>query len=289
MPLEGMPLIEPDASDLDIIMDSAFGHEEEEVPSLESGEELEEREPEIILDIDSDAQPIVSTVDAFPESSEEIEDAEELEDFLEPEDLGGMELHSEETDLGQLEELTSEDEASRGTLDDLDSLEPIDDNVSNPSIPLTYHPDELATSLDDSLFVEPAVSDGASFGEVEEELLPELDEELETVDLAEAEPELESIQPQEPVAEPEPEPEVATAETREVSNDAAGQTSSTVAMPNAGLSPAPAPDKLKNDVKSVLLYLDQLLASLPEEKIEEFASSEYYDTYKRLFDDLGLL
>jgi hypothetical protein len=49
------------------------------------------------------------------------------------------------------------------------------------------------------------------------------------------------------------------------------------------------PDKLKHDVKSVLLYLDQLLASLPEEKIEEFASSEYYDTYKRLFDDLGLL
>ena len=252
-----MPLIETDASDLDIIIDSAFCNEEEEVPSLESGEELEELEPEIVLDIDSDAQPIVSTVDAFPESLEEIEDAEELEEFLEPEDLGGMELHSEETDLGQLEELTSEDEASRGTLDDLDSLEPIDDNVSNPSIPLTYHPDELATSLDDSLFVEPAVSDGASFGEVEEELLPELDEELETVDLAEAEPELESIQPQEPVAEPEPEPEVATAETREVSNDAAGQTSSTVAMPNAGLSPAPAPDKLKNDVQSVLLYLDQ--------------------------------
>jgi pilus assembly protein FimV len=39
----------------------------------------------------------------------------------------------------------------------------------------------------------------------------------------------------------------------------------------------------------VLVYLDQLLASLPEEKIEEFASSEYYDTYRKLFDELGLL
>ena len=34
--------------------------------------------------------------------------------------------------------------------------------------------------------------------------------------------------------------------------------------------------------------MDQLLESLPEEKIEEFAKSEYFDTYKRLFDELGI-
>jgi len=62
--------------------------------------------------------------------------------------------------------------------------------------------------------------------------------------------------------------------------------------PTANDASAPEPvvsDKLKTDIKSVLLYLDQLLASLPEEKIEEFASSEYYDTYKKLFEELGLL
>jgi hypothetical protein len=49
------------------------------------------------------------------------------------------------------------------------------------------------------------------------------------------------------------------------------------------------PDRLKDDIKSILVYLDQLLAALPEDKIEEFASSEYYDTYKKLFEDLGLI
>jgi hypothetical protein len=34
--------------------------------------------------------------------------------------------------------------------------------------------------------------------------------------------------------------------------------------------------------------MDQLLESLPEEKIEEFAQSEYFDTYKKLFKELGL-
>jgi hypothetical protein len=34
--------------------------------------------------------------------------------------------------------------------------------------------------------------------------------------------------------------------------------------------------------------MDQLLESLPDEKIEEFARSEYFDTYKKLFKELGL-
>ena len=45
---------------------------------------------------------------------------------------------------------------------------------------------------------------------------------------------------------------------------------------------------LKNDIKSVLLYMDQLLENLPEEKIMEFAKSEQFGTYKRLFNELGL-
>nr|WP_314779370.1 hypothetical protein [uncultured Treponema sp.] len=48
------------------------------------------------------------------------------------------------------------------------------------------------------------------------------------------------------------------------------------------------PIHLKDEIKSVLTYMDQLLESLPEEKIEEFAKSEYFDTYKRLFDELGI-
>jgi pilus assembly protein FimV len=48
-------------------------------------------------------------------------------------------------------------------------------------------------------------------------------------------------------------------------------------------------DRLKTEIRSVLSYLDKLLDSLPEEKIEEFARSEYFDTYKRLFEELGLV
>ena len=45
---------------------------------------------------------------------------------------------------------------------------------------------------------------------------------------------------------------------------------------------------LKQDIKSVLLYMDQLLENLPEEKIVEFAKSDEFVTYKKLFSELGL-
>jgi hypothetical protein len=49
------------------------------------------------------------------------------------------------------------------------------------------------------------------------------------------------------------------------------------------------PSALKAELKTVLTYMDQLLESLPEEKIEEFARSEYFDSYKKLFKELGLV
>jgi len=48
------------------------------------------------------------------------------------------------------------------------------------------------------------------------------------------------------------------------------------------------PANLKTELKTVLSYMDQLLEALPDEKIEEFAKSDYYDTYKKLFKELGL-
>ena len=48
------------------------------------------------------------------------------------------------------------------------------------------------------------------------------------------------------------------------------------------------PDDLKQDIKSVLSYMDQLLDSLPEDKIAEFARSEHFELYKKLFTELGL-
>ncbi|MDR0452407.1 MAG: hypothetical protein LBH15_05140 [Treponema sp.] len=56
-----------------------------------------------------------------------------------------------------------------------------------------------------------------------------------------------------------------------------------------GSTLANVPEKIREELKTVLAYMDQLLESLPEEKIEEFAKSEYFDTYKKLFEDLGLV
>ncbi|MDR1420457.1 MAG: hypothetical protein LBI86_08800 [Treponema sp.] len=52
---------------------------------------------------------------------------------------------------------------------------------------------------------------------------------------------------------------------------------------------ADIPSNIKQELKTVLSYMDQLLESLPDDKIEEFARSEYFDTYKKLFRELGLV
>ena len=44
----------------------------------------------------------------------------------------------------------------------------------------------------------------------------------------------------------------------------------------------------KQKVKSVLAYMDQLLESLPEDKMKEFAESEYFEMYNGLFNELGI-
>ncbi|QTQ16328.1 hypothetical protein [Treponema parvum] len=48
------------------------------------------------------------------------------------------------------------------------------------------------------------------------------------------------------------------------------------------------PQDLTKDIKAVLSYMDQLLENLPDEKISEFARSEQFVTYKKLFTELGL-
>ncbi|GHV92121.1 hypothetical protein AGMMS50268_26240 [Spirochaetia bacterium] len=55
------------------------------------------------------------------------------------------------------------------------------------------------------------------------------------------------------------------------------------------LDPDAISGNFKQELKTVLSYMDQLLESLPEEKIEEFAKSEYFDTYKKLFKELGIV
>lgn len=77
-------------------------------------------------------------------------------------------------------------------------------------------------------------------------------------------------------AEPESEPEATVNIEPEEENPASA----------AGVNAIP--EDMKEEIKSVLAYMDQLLESLPENKIEEFAKSEQFNTYKKLFNELGL-
>ncbi len=47
-------------------------------------------------------------------------------------------------------------------------------------------------------------------------------------------------------------------------------------------------DSSKEELKKVLGYLDNLLENLPEDKIKEFAKSEYYDLYVKILNKLGI-
>ncbi len=60
------------------------------------------------------------------------------------------------------------------------------------------------------------------------------------------------------------------------------------ASPPFSDSAAAIPDNLKDEIRTVLKYMDHLLEALPDEKIQEFASSDYFVMYKKLFEDLGL-
>ena len=47
-------------------------------------------------------------------------------------------------------------------------------------------------------------------------------------------------------------------------------------------------DSSKEELRKVLGYLDNLLENLPEDKIKEFAKSEYYDLYVKILSKLGI-
>ncbi|HEY9053845.1 MAG TPA: hypothetical protein VIO60_03395 [Rectinemataceae bacterium] len=47
-------------------------------------------------------------------------------------------------------------------------------------------------------------------------------------------------------------------------------------------------DEAWDETKRLLSYLDRLLESLPEEKVDEFVHSEYFDLYRKVFDLFGL-
>ena len=81
---------------------------------------------------------------------------------------------------------------------------------------------------------------------------------------------------------PEPEPGVQP----EVERSRAGERKP---APSAiAQTPIALDDSLKDELRSLLPIMDQLLEALPEETMQEFAQSEHFSIYEKLFKELGL-
>jgi hypothetical protein len=249
IPLHEESLVDDSKLDLGIDIEEMepIAEISEELPLVEAAESGSS--PETLADI---ALGLDATPDYLPGASAEVHGRETIPEF---EDEGFADINLAEESLAtespdEVEELVSiEEDLSPFSMPEsaTDLAATIEEKTVKPAQPVSFHPDELPMSLDDSFFV-----GGDSHGAAEEaEELPEIEESVFKAPKAKAAP---------PPAAKEKAP------SRDQDND-----------------------RLKSEIRGVLSYLDKLLESLPENKIDEFAHSEYFDTYKKLFEELGLV
>lgn len=162
-------------------------------------------------------------------------------------------------------------------------------------------PDEVSGDLEplEALELEEEAGDQAAAKPLEEVSLdvPELelpgektaDEEIEELSLevpADKAGEPEALEEIAPAEEPVEEVEELSAE--EPAAAAPGPPAQPLAAPAKTTGTGAIPGGLRDEIKTVLKYMDQLLESLPDDKIEEFANSEYFEVYRRLFEELEI-
>ena len=226
------------------------------------------------------------TDDAF--SSE----APDLESLQRPIDLFREETPEPLTD-DDTEFLKSEPVTEAETEETEETEETLETGISEEPVRTVFNQWENSSEADDDTEEEPFAEDDIA-QEVGEE--PAQEESADAAESAEEEniPEESSLAQDDEPCPPEPETETVEAPAYEAE----------VQIPAAPLAAESAPsvtedrpqeqsdgtitEEMKQEIKSVLLYMDQLLESLPEEKITEFAQSEQFETYRRLFSELGL-
>jgi pilus assembly protein FimV len=244
-------LLETEGEGIDLESLDLGGETAEE--ALEEPPTLGEEEPEVALETD----------EAFKEAGiEVIEDESVSLDEIDLEDIEelavGDELPSEGEEAGELnleelvdvESLEEEDLGIEGTLEDLETIEELT-------------AEETLEDLGDveELPEEPAIGE-LELSEEEEKILSE------DFDLT---------------AGIEEEEDVVTVTGEEL--DTLGEEEPYHA-PRGGGSPVDA--ALLNDITTILKFMDTLLGDLPDDKIKEFAQSEYFPLYKEVFEKLNL-
>lgn len=251
---EGQPT-DPDEGDIDLDLSAV----DSSTPD-QSDESRAESEEVVFDDIDGEHSEEPSDSDAFTFQDAMEDEALPEEDEL-PEDL--------------IVTLDTDDSA------DSDSLE---DGPADDSSASVVSGDEAGDMTDpEELF-------GASEDHVD--ALANMDIDTELADIEELDDESDGST--EKAAESQYEDDQYTGDTEATAEGPTGQTgehsSSDAAEPVASSAETQdeLPENLREEIKQVLSYMDQLLESLPEEKIREFANSEHFEVYKRLFEELGL-
>jgi pilus assembly protein FimV len=277
-------------------------------PSLDSYEEVEpaepavSSEPEVIPEAEPDSEPAaeLTDTDLFGDISAatDVSDTSSADDATAPGLTMDFNETLEEPDLGSLSDTPSEETVPEELPEEI-SIPKVDDILVESSSTDFMDSVKDTTEEAEPAAAEETVSDAAPAPADFEE--PAVSEEPEEIKAEETAPEEAPIaaEPAEPAVENtalyESEPSVADSLTEKniqyLSTDKEEAAASGTA-PAENTAPAASgtdiPSDLKQEVKSVLLYMDQLLENLPEDKIIEFARSEQFATYKKLFSDLGL-
>lgn len=241
---------------------------DEKAPETTPSEEAVQTEPDTI------SQPQEEPILDSGEPSEE--------DFPEPAVF--------DTDFASDEESEPEDVSTLDTADETEEAEPSEELPEEISVPRTddiLSDDILVESSPSDLIEDDSGSDKADDTETSGVLEDIQDEQ-------ESEPSLESSESsteEDPFAVYEnPDPSISDTLTDEKIDylEASPEASSEEPEEKPEEKKSGISTDMTDEIKSVLSYMDQLLENLPEEKIEEFARSEQFDTYKKLFKELGL-
>ncbi|MBO5137985.1 MAG: hypothetical protein J6B81_05785, partial [Spirochaetaceae bacterium] len=284
MPDEVLPSDVDLAAEETLEEDNIFGDEFESSPVEEV--ETNEAAEDDVFGFEPDQEDIVEETDEPTEEvfkSEQWQEDTELEAATE-EDCA-EETVAEEVTVDEADDIFAESDET-ALLDEVDAAETTTEEESTEETVA----EEVTVDEADDIFAESdetALLDEVDVAETttEEESTEETIAEEVTVDKADdifAESDETALLDEVDVAETTTEEE-STEETvaEEVTVDKAD-----VSLANDNTSSIP--EDLKRDIKSVLSYMDQLLDNLPEEKIAEFARSEHFELYKKLFVELGL-
>lgn len=272
----GIEVDEPDVEEIDFDLGEA---DELEIPA--EAEEPAEAEDEVTIEIDLDAEDNESPEQEIAEREATDLEVDDLEiDDLEIDDLEVKDPGTDDLEVDDLEI----DDLQVDDLDTGDQEVPVVESGEPEAVEDAMAPVDTDDEVEEIDF---------DLGETDELVIPQESADYEDdfeqdTDLAEeaaapldedAEDGLsEDVLSEDALSEDEPLEEEPPRTPREPAPVPATRSSSI----------ADLPEDLKQEIRAVLSYMDQLLEALPDDKIEEFAQSEHFEVYKHLFEELGL-